>query len=68
MVQVMLLLVQDIKLFESKSEKGEVNDFITGFLKGDTRYGRPADILQYDGSSFFFTDDFKGVLYFVSMK
>jgi len=45
--------------------KGEVEDFITGFLQGTTRHGRPVDIFPTSGSSFFFTDDFKGNLYYV---
>ena len=45
-----------------------VTDFITGFLKDGQRYGRPVDILKYTDSSFFFTDDYKGVIYFVSQN
>ncbi len=42
--------------------------FITGFLQGDTRYGRPADVLHDGDNSFFFTDDFGGVVYYVSKE
>lgn len=44
---------------------GNVVDFITGFLSETTRYGRPAGILKESSSSFFFTDDFNGILYYV---
>lgn len=50
-------------------EKGDsYSPFITGFLTGKNasdRKGRPCDILQNDGQSFFVTDDLKGVLYYV---
>lgn len=32
---------------------------------GTERFGRPVDILQRDDNSFFFTDDYKGRLYYV---
>jgi len=38
---------------------------IDGFLKGKTRVGRPCDIIQNDDKSFFFTDDYAGVVYYV---
>jgi glucose/arabinose dehydrogenase len=47
---------------------GQVSDYITGFLADGKRLGRPADIMRYDDSSFFFTDDFNGILYFVETK
>jgi len=40
-------------------------DFITGFLKGGTLYGRPAGILSLGPNSFLFTDDHAGVVYYV---
>lgn len=50
-------------------EKGDTyTPFITGFLTGKNttdRNGRPCDVLQNDGQSFFVTDDLKGVLYYV---
>ncbi len=46
-------------------QNGHVLDFITGFLQGTTRYGRPVDIMPDSPSSFFFTDDFNGNLYYV---
>ncbi len=39
--------------------------FIEGFLQGKTVYGRPADILRF-GNGFLFSDDYSGVLYYVS--
>jgi glucose/arabinose dehydrogenase len=47
---------------------GTYRDFITGFLQGKTensRYGRPCDVIQWNDSSFFISDDKNGVLYFV---
>ncbi len=49
-------------------EHGNTRDFITGFLKAGVRYGRPAGILKDSENSFFFTDDFGGVLYYVYKK
>jgi glucose/arabinose dehydrogenase len=46
----------------------EYEEIVSGFLSGKTdkdRHGRPCDILQQDARSFFFTDDLKGVLYYV---
>jgi len=47
------------------NSKGFVQEVVAGFLKNETRIGRPVDILQNDANSFFFTDDFAGVLYYV---
>ncbi len=43
-------------------------EIVSGFLTGKTeadRHGRPCDILMNNSSSFFFTDDLNGVLYYV---
>ncbi len=43
-------------------------EIVSGFLTGKTeadRHGRPCDILMNNASSFFFTDDLNGVLYYV---
>jgi glucose/arabinose dehydrogenase len=48
--------------------RGTYEPVVDGFLEGKTnadRKGRPCDVLQQDGSSFFFTDDHNGVLYYV---
>jgi glucose/arabinose dehydrogenase len=47
---------------------GNVTDFISGFLKDGTRYIRPAGILKKDNTSFFFSDDFSGILYLVTKQ
>ncbi|RYZ51162.1 MAG: glucose/sorbosone dehydrogenase [Sphingobacteriales bacterium] len=50
------------------NEQGRYFPFIDGFLEGKTesgRKGRPCDVLMNDDHSFFFTDDHKGVLYYV---
>ena len=47
---------------------GAYREIVTGFLQGKTenkRFGRPCDILQWDMSSFFITDDKNGVIYYV---
>lgn len=47
---------------------GSYRELVTGFLQGKTenkRYGRPCDVLQWDSSSFFISDDKNGVIYFV---
>lgn len=49
-----------------KDEK--LQDFITGFLSGKTVNGRPCDIMRLDANSFLFTDDGKGVVYYVRKK
>ncbi len=45
---------------------GAAEDFISGFLKGTQIVGRPADVLRLDDDSFFVTDDYAGVIYFVT--
>jgi glucose/arabinose dehydrogenase len=47
---------------------GEVETFIDGFLQDGQRVARPVDILQVDGNSFFFTDDFGGRIFYVYKK
>ena len=49
--------------------KGErLQDFITGFLNKGVVNGRPCDILKLGPDSFLFTDDNKGVIYYVRRK
>ena len=43
-------------------------DFITGFLQRGRVVGRPCDIMKLGPDSFLFTDDNKGVIYFVRRK
>lgn len=47
---------------------GLVQDFITGFLRGSTVYGRPADVMRLGNNAFLFTDDYSGVVYYVFQK
>jgi glucose/arabinose dehydrogenase len=50
-------------------QKGKpLQDFITGFLQGKTIHGRPCDIMKLSSDSFLFTDDNKGVVYYVRKK
>lgn len=52
----------------------QLQDFLTGFLPkgGGSRttdaLGRPCDIFKLDANSFLFTDDHKGVIYYVRKK
>lgn len=49
--------------------KGEkLQDFITGFLRNRTVFGRPCDILKLSANSFLFTDDHTGIVYYVRKK
>ncbi|KAM3101506.1 hypothetical protein ACKFKF_07120 [Phormidesmis sp. 146-12] len=42
--------------------------FISGFLQNGTIYGRPVDILRVDKDAFLLTDDYSGVIYYISKK
>ncbi len=49
--------------------KGEpLRDLITGFLSGGVVQGRPCDIMKLDQNSFLFTDDNKGVVFYVRRR
>jgi glucose/arabinose dehydrogenase len=49
--------------------KGEkLQDLITGFLTGGLVIGRPCDIYKLDANSFLFTDDNKGIVYYVRRR
>lgn len=43
-------------------------DFINGFLQAGKVYGRPVDILSVGPDAFLLTDDYAGVVYYVSKK
>jgi glucose/arabinose dehydrogenase len=43
-------------------------DFIDGFLQAGKVRGRPADVLRLGPDAFLFTDDYAGVVYYVSKK
>ncbi len=49
----------------SITKQGEATDFLTGFLSNGNVSGRPVDILKNDNHSFFVTDDFNGVMYYM---
>lgn len=49
-------------------EDNKQYDFITGFIEGGNIHGRPCDVLKMSSSSFLFTDDRAGVVYFVRRK
>ena len=49
-----------------RARKGQAPEaVIDGWLQQGHRYGRPCDVFPYQEGSFFVTDDFVGVLYFV---
>jgi glucose/arabinose dehydrogenase len=50
------------------SDKGTIEDFITGFLHDGVIYGRPCDIFRMGPDSFLLTDDFAGVIYYIHKK
>lgn len=58
--------VQRIKFENGTATKAE--DFLTGFLKGKTRFGRPAGISITDNGTVYVSDDANGVLYCVQPK
>jgi glucose/arabinose dehydrogenase len=44
---------------------GQVQDLITGFIKGGVVRGRPCDILKLNENSFLLSDDYANVIYYV---
>jgi len=50
------------------SLNSRVEDFITGFIEGETIHGRPADIFRFGQDAFLLTDDRAGVVYYVYKK
>ena len=48
--------------------EGNIGESPTGFLQNGKSFGRPVDILRKDKNSFFFTDDFGGVVYLFLMN
>jgi glucose/arabinose dehydrogenase len=47
---------------------GQVQDLITGFIKGGVVRGRPCDILKLSDNSFLLSDDYANVIYYVRGK
>ncbi|MCY0977319.1 PQQ-dependent sugar dehydrogenase [Chryseobacterium wangxinyae] len=58
--------VQRIKFVNGKPVGAE--DFLTGFLKGKTRFGRPAGVAITPAGTVFISDDANGVIYSVKQK
>lgn len=51
------------------ARKGEkLQDFVSGFLQKGKVFGRPCDIMRLGESSFLFSDDRAGVIYYVKRK
>lgn len=49
--------------------KGQkLQDFVGGFLTGGKVLGRPCDIMRMSADSFLFTDDNKGIVYYVRRR
>jgi len=58
--------VQRIKFSNGKPIGAE--DFLTGFLKGKTRFGRPAGIAIASNGTVYISDDANGVLYSITQN
>lgn len=58
--------VQRVKFVNGKPAGAE--DFLTGFLKGKTRFGRPAGVAITSTGTVYISDDANGVLYSVKQK
>lgn len=58
--------VQRIKFVNGKPVGAE--DFLTGFLKGKTRFGRPAGIAIASSGTVYISDDANGILYSIKKK
>jgi glucose/arabinose dehydrogenase len=48
--------------------RGQVQDLITGLIKGRLVRGRPCDILKLSENSFLLSDDYANVIYYVHPK
>jgi glucose/arabinose dehydrogenase len=58
--------VERVHFENGQAKSGE--DFLTGFLKGSTRFGRPAGLAMSPDGAVFISDDANGVLYCVKPK
>ena len=56
------------KIVATRGGDEKTQDFITGFVQGINTYGRPCDILKMSPTSFLFSDDRGGVVYYVRRK
>ncbi len=52
----------------SATQDGRVEPFLTGFLQRRRIHGRPCDVFNRGDGSFFFSDDYAGVIYLVSPR
>ena len=50
------------------ASSGSMSDFITGFFDGTIINGRPADVFSFGKDAFLLTDDYSGVVYYVSRR
>lgn len=58
--------VQKIRF--SNGQPVAAEDFLTGFLQGKTRFGRPAGVAITPTGTVFISDDANGVLYSIKQK
>ncbi|MBW7674144.1 PQQ-dependent sugar dehydrogenase [Chryseobacterium chendengshani] len=58
--------VQKVKFLNNKPVAAE--DFLTGFLKGKARFGRPAGVFITSSGTVLISDDANGVLYSIKQK
>jgi len=59
--------VQHIK-FDAKGNATGSEDFLSGFLKGNERFGRPAGVAIADNGTIYISDDANGVIYALKQK
>lgn len=52
----------------SATQDGQTEPFLTGFLQRGHINGRPCDVLNRGDGSFFFSDDYAGVVYLVAPR
>jgi len=46
----------------------KLQDFVTGFLQSKRVLGRPCDVMKLTPDSFLFSDDYRGVIYYVRKR
>ncbi|KOS05447.1 glucose dehydrogenase [Flavobacterium akiainvivens] len=54
--------------FDSKGNATGSEDFLSGFLKGDERFGRPAGVAIAQNGTVYISDDANGVIYALKQK
>ena len=59
--------VERIK-FDAKGNATASEDFLSGFLKGNERFGRPAGVAIADNGTVYISDDANGVIYALKQK